>query len=325
MKKFLVTGGYGFIGSEVVNRIFTQFPQAEKLVLFDRVDYNSRPENINPEVRQDGRFKFVKGDICSYDLILHVLEEYQIDTIIHMAAQTHVDISFTNSLQFTRDNVMGTHTLLEACRQYGKLNRFVHMSTDEVYGEAEEEAHDENAHLNPTNPYAATKTGAEYIVKSYGRSYKFPYIIIRGNNVYGHGQYPDKLIPKFILLLELGKKLTIHGNGLAKRMFVHVNDMADGILLVTARGKLEEIYNIGSRNEYTVMDIAKQICDYSQKDINTSIEYIPDRNFNDKRYFIDYRKIQGLGWTEKIKFDEGLKQTIKWYRDKIQEFSKKFS
>lgn len=323
MSKFLLTGGYGFIGSEVANQIFHEFSFAQKLVVFDRFDYNSRVENVSEVVRSDPRFKFVKGDLCSFDLLSFLLEEHQIDTVIHMAAQTHVDISFENSLQFTRDNVLGTHTLLEACRKYGKIKRFIHMSTDEVYGEADDDSHNEESHLNPTNPYAATKASAEYIVRSYGHSYNFPYLIIRGNNVYGHGQFPDKLIPKFSLFLHLGKKLPIHGKGEAKRMFVHVDDMARGILLVAKKGELNGIYNIGSRNEHTVIEIAKKICEVEGKSLEDSLIYVSDRNFNDKRYFIDYEKILKLGWTEQIPFEVGLKETIQWYIDRSDEFREK--
>jgi UDP-glucose 4,6-dehydratase len=320
MSRFLLTGCYGFIGSEVANRIFEEFPFAQKLVILDRIDYNSRPENVEKSVRDDPRFLFVKGDLCSVDLMSFILKEYQIDTVIHLAAQTHVDESFKNSLQFTRDNVLGTHSLVEACRAYNKIEKFIHMSTDEVYGEAEDNSHHEGCLLNPTNPYAATKAAAEFILKSYGHSYKFPYIIIRGNNVYGHGQYPDKLIPKFSLYLKYKRKLPIHGEGGAKRMFVHVNDMARGILLVAKKGILGETYNIGSRNEFTVLEIAKAICESFGKDPVDVINYVQDRYYNDKRYYIDYSKIKELGWKEQVSFEDGLNETIQWYIDRADEF-----
>lgn len=323
MARILLTGGYGFIGSEVANQIFTEYPSAEKLILFDRIDYNSRPDNVDPSVREDARFQFVKGDLCSFDLLSFILEEHRIDLVIHIAAQTHVDQSFENSLKFTRDNIVGTHTLLEACRKYGRIKRFVHMSTDEVYGEADDEAHHEESLLDPTNPYAASKAGAEFLLRSYGYSYKFPYVIIRGNNVYGHGQFPDKIIPKFTLLLHLGRKLPIHGSGQAKRMFVHVDDMARGILLVAKQGVQGGIYNIGSRNEKTVLEIAQLLCTLMDRDVFSSLEYVADRNFNDKRYFIDYSKVAKLGWKEQVDFTEGLRQTIQWYLQRADEFASK--
>lgn len=323
MPRFLLTGCFGFIGSQVANCIFQEFPLAQKLVILDRLDYNSRPANVKQEVQDDPRFTFVQGDICSVDLVSFILNEYRIDTVIHLAAQTHVDESFKDSLRFTRDNVLGTHSLVEACRAYGKIKRFIHMSTDEVYGEADEDSHHEGCMLNPTNPYAATKASAELILKSYGHSYKFPFVIIRGNNVYGHGQYPDKLIPKFSLYLQYGRKLPIHGQGTAKRMFVHVDDMARGIILVVKKGVLGETYNIGSRNEHTVLEIAEKISAYFGRSLDETLEYVKDRHYNDKRYYIDYTKIKELGWEEEIPFEEGLKETIEWYVERAVEFSER--
>lgn len=320
MSRVLLTGGFGFIGSEVANQLFGAYPLLEKLVLLDRLDYNSQQDNVLPEVKSSSRFQFVKGDICSFDLVSFLLEKYQIDLVIHIAAQTHVDQSFENSLKFTRDNIVGTHTLLEACRKYGSIKRFVHMSTDEVYGEADEETHHENSLLIPTNPYAASKAGAELILRSYGFSYDFPYVIIRGNNVYGHGQYPDKIIPKFTLYLHRGRKLPIHGTGEAKRMFVHVDDMARGIILVAKKGVDKNIYNIGSSNEYTVKEISELLCGLMGKDPKESIEYVPDRNFNDKRYFIDYGKILELGWKEEVTFEQGIAHTIDWYIERADSY-----
>lgn len=326
MRRVLITGGCGFIGSELVNTFFNEVKDFERLVVLDRLDYCSRLDNINPEVKTDFRFKFIEGDICNRDLVKYVLEENNIDTIINMAAQTHVDRSFDDSLQFTRDNILGTHTLLETCRKWGGLKRFVHMSTDEVYGESshdEQNPSDEKSLLNPSNPYAATKAGIEFILKSYGTSYKFPWVIVRGNNVYGHGQYPDKLIPKFTLQLHWGKRVTVHGDGSAKRTFVHVTDMARGIITVAQKGELGHIYNIGSRNEYSVLEITKLLCDEMGARMEESIQWVPDRNFNDKRYFISYSKVQALGWDEKISFKEGLRKTIDWYIERSDEYRRR--
>jgi len=318
--RLLITGGCGFIGSELVNFCYEHL-DFEKLVVLDRLDYCSREANINEEIWTDPDFKFVKGDLSNYDLLLHILETFKIDHVINMAAQTHVDRSFLSSLQFTKDNILGLHTLLEACRAHGKIKKFVHMSTDEVYGEnKDEKAQHESSLLDPTNPYAATKAGAEFILRSYGHSYKFPYVIIRGNNVYGHGQYPDKLIPKFILRLHRGQKLTIHGTGAARRTFVHVTDMAAGITCVLQSGHLGEIYNIGSRNEYTVMEIAEMLCQRMGKDLDEVLEYVSDRPYNDQRYHIEYDKIKALGWEEQSTFDQGLEKTIEWYLKRADEY-----
>jgi UDP-glucose 4,6-dehydratase len=324
MVNILVTGGCGFIGSEVVNVVFQETKDLNRLVVLDRIDYCSRESNILAKIRADDNYRFIKGDLCNYDLMIQILVENDINMVIHMAAQSHVDLSFKNPLQFTRDNVMGTHTLLEACRQYGKLERFVHMSTDEVYGEV---SHDEEnpcteevSVLIPTNPYSASKAAAEHYVRAYGLSYKLPYVMIRGNNVYGPKQFPDKLIAKFISYLHLDRKVTIHGDGSSKRTFIHVNDMAKGILCVANEGKLGETYNIGSYNEFSVMEITKLLCKLMDKDLHESIIYVPDRNFNDNRYFIDHNKVLKLGWNEKIPFDEGILQTIDWYKDHVEEY-----
>ena len=324
MVNILVTGGCGFIGSEVVNVIFQETKDLNRLVVLDRMDYCSRESNILAQVRENEIYRFVKGDLCDYELMLKTLIDNEINIVIHMAAQSHVDLSFKNPLQFTHDNVLGTQTLLIACTQYGKLNRFVHMSTDEVYGEV---SHDEEnpcteevSVLIPTNPYAASKAAAEHYVRAEGKSYKLPYVIIRGNNVYGPKQFPDKLIAKFISYLHLGRKVTIHGNGSSKRTFIHVNDMAKGILSVVNNGVLGQTYNIGSFNEFSVLEITQLLCKLMNKDFDDSVVYVPDRNFNDKRYFINHSKVLSLGWEEKITFDDGILETINWYKDHVDEY-----
>jgi dTDP-glucose 4,6-dehydratase len=199
--KLLVTGGCGFIASNFINYYFYINKNA-KIVNLDAMYYCASENNINEEIRNSERYHLVKGNLCSFDLISNILEIYKIDNVIHFAAQSHVQNSFDNALQYTHDNVVGTHTLLESCRKYGKIQRFIHISTDEVYGESmiteNEEKKHEGSILCPTNPYAATKAAAELIAKSYYHSFKMPIIITRGNNVYGSNQYPEKLIPIFI-------------------------------------------------------------------------------------------------------------------------------
>ena len=205
-------------------------------------------------------YKFIKGNICSSDLVNFVLTTHKIDTIMHFAAQTHVDNSFGNSFQFTQNNIMGTHVLLESAKNAG-IKRFIHVSTDEVYGEqhADQDAMDEEQVLEPTNPYAATKAGAEFLAKSYHRSFQMPIIITRGNNVYGPHQYPEKLIPKFINQLMRGQKVTLHGDGTNMRNFLFVEDVARAFELILFRGKVGMIYNIGGSNEIQNIEVAKQL------------------------------------------------------------------
>jgi dTDP-glucose 4,6-dehydratase len=313
----LVTGCCGFIGSNFVNYYFKENPNV-KIVNLDAIYYCAAEKNINEEVRKSDRYQLFKGNLCSFDLISNILEIYKIDTVIHFAAQTHVQNSFDNALQYTNDNVVGTHTLLEACRKYGKIDRFIHISTDEVYGESmiseNEEKKHEGSVLCPTNPYAATKAAAELISKSYYHSFKMPIIITRGNNVYGSNQYPEKLIPRFIHQLLDGKTVTIQGDGSNVRAFLHVNDVCTALKLVLEKGQIGEIYNIGSddHQEYTVTQVAHLLIDKIVKttEYDKWISYIEDRPFNDKRYYISNKKVKDLGWTIETDFDKGLDELI---------------
>jgi dTDP-glucose 4,6-dehydratase len=317
MKNLLVTGGCGFIGSNFINHIFYSNSDI-KIINFDAMYYCASKENIKEEIRKSDRYVLVEGNLISEDLVNFVLNTYKIDTVIHFAAQSHVDNSFHTSLQYTKDNVLGTHTLLECCRKYGKIEKFIHVSTDEVYGESmisiEEKHKTEHSILCPTNPYAATKAGAELIAQSYQHSFKMPIIITRGNNVYGPNQYPEKLIPKFIKLLKENKKLTIHGTGKCIRAFLHVYDTVSAFETILLKGEIGEIYNIGcdANMEYSVLEIAKILIKMikNTEDYDNWIEYIEDRPYNDARYFISNQKLKDLGWNIKIDLFTGLKHLI---------------
>lgn len=312
----LLTGGCGFIGSNVLNYLVEKYPEIF-FVNLDRLDYCANLKNLTVSDKEN--YKFIKGDVGNSDVVNFILDEYKIDTIMHFAAQSHVDNSFGNSLQFTRDNVLGTHNLLECSVAYGGIKRFIHVSTDEVYGEVfhdEEDSHEKSL-LNPTNPYSASKAGAEFLVKAYHTSFDLPIIITRGNNVYGPRQYPEKLIPKFTNLLFDNKKVTVHGEGKSIRNFIHVDDVASAFEAVLFNGKVREIYNIGSSDEYSVMEITQKLVEIIKKDNDYSkyIEYVKDRNFNDFRYAINSNKLEGLGWRSKISFEEGLRMTVEWYKN----------
>lgn len=314
-KHILVTGGAGFIASHVVILLTKKYPQY-KIVNFDRLDYCACLENLK-DVADLPNYKFVKGDICSADLINYVLTTEKIDTIMHFAAQTHVDNSFGNSIMFTRNNVMGTHVLLEAAKIH-QISKFIHVSTDEVYGEGEDDTAPmiEDHVLEPTNPYAATKAGAEFIAKSYHRSFKLPIIITRGNNVYGPHQFPEKLIPKFTNQLARGRPVTIHGTGSNTRNFLFVEDVARAFDCILHQGKVGRIYNIGGDNERSNISVAKDLIKIMglQDREEALITYVPDRAFNDLRYTIDNSELAKLGWKEQVHWEEGLKQTVEWYR-----------
>jgi dTDP-glucose 4,6-dehydratase len=310
--KILVTGGLGFIGSNFINNYLKKYPN-DFIVNLDRNDYCSNVDNV----QMTNNYKLIICDICSKELVFKILNDYNISIVYHFAAQSHVDNSFGNSLQFTVDNILGTHTLLECCHLYGKLIKFIHMSTDEVYGEVD--IHHtgciEKSILNPTNPYAATKAGAEALVHSYHYSFKLPVIICRGNNVYGANQYHEKLIPKFIKHLHNNQKCTVHGHGHSRRNFIHVDDVFNAIDIIARRGKLNHVYNIGTTNEYSVLEILEKLVSIMKPgdDFTDWIEYVGDRHYNDFRYAVDSSSLKNLGWIEFVDFENSLHDLVKVY------------
>ena len=314
-RRLLVTGGCGFIGSNFVNMWLEKYPE-DILVNVDRLDACASIENVDSKNKPN--YTLIIADINNTSFMLNILNQFSITHIVHFAAQTHVDNSFGNSIAFTQSNILGTHSLLEAARSYGKLERFFHMSTDEVYGEIPFGSFSESNILTPTNPYAATKAGAEFLVTSYGYSFGLDYVIARGNNVYGPRQYPEKVIPAFITALLQNKKMKIQGEGTAIRMFIYVSDVVSAVETILLRGIKNNIYNIGKQDQYSVMQVAQIIKERLRPDISLEdcIEYIPDRCFNDCRYSVNTEKLTELGWKSKVSFEEGLLKTIEWYKKK---------
>ena len=316
-----VTGGAGFIGSHFINNIFLKYKKI-KIINFDALYYCANENNVNESVRQcSNRYTFIKGNLQSSDLLNYIFQQNKITHILHFAAQSHVQTSFTDAITYTNDNILGTHNLLEAVRMYCKtLKLFIHVSTDEVYGENEcADIKTETSILCPTNPYAATKASAELIAQSYYHSFKIPIIITRGNNVYGPNQYPEKVIPRFIHQLQSGSKVTIQ-NGNCMRAFLHVYDTATAFIAILEKGKVGEIYNIGCDEdmEYSIFEIAKilitkiiNVDDNASIDFNDYIEYVEDRPFNDKRYYISNDKLKQLGWNITVNFETGIKELTK--------------
>ena len=304
----MVTGGAGFIGSHFVDLLCETYPHYN-VVIFDKLDYCASKKNINPEST------LVTGDICRFEDVANALANHDIDTVVHFAAQSHVDTSFGNSLTFTHTNVFGTHVMLEAARSYGKIKRFIYVSTDEVYGDMSHglgEGLHETSVLAPNNPYASSKAGAEMICRSYTMSYKMPIIITRGNNVYGPRQHTEKLIPCMVTRILDGESLPIHGEGDALRSYLYVSDVVNAFDKILHHGKDGETYNIGTDEERSVLNVVNDIVRVMGAD-KRHIEFVTDRKFQDKRYFVKSDKLNALGWYPQIDWQYGLQTTIKWY------------
>ncbi len=310
----LVTGGSGFIASHLIDKLLN----LDYFVInIDKIDYCS----YNNFEDIENKYKFIQGNITNLELLRYIFKQYDIKYIFHLAAQTHVDNSFYNSLQFTYDNILGTHSLLEVCREYSSnLKKFIHMSTDEVYGGNEDdEIKTETSLLMPTNPYAATKAGAEMLVNAYYKSFKLPIIIVRCNNIYGPRQYPEKVIPAFIYNTLHDTECFIHGKGLTERHFIYVTDAVDALIKIWNTGKINNIYNIATDDSgIKINELAKLIIKKLKNentDIEKNIKYIEDRFFNDQRYYISGKKLKDIGWTPLVKFSEGIKKTIEYYKN----------
>ena len=321
--RMLVTGGCGFIGSHFVNAAVRR-GLADMVVNVDAMRECADRSRVGRDVEDSPHYRFVKGDVCDFGLMKKLFHAWRITHVVHFAAQSHVTRSFEESLDYTRDNVVGSHTLLEACRQWmndgGRIAKFVHVSTDEVYGESQLDTDaqhfTEQSMLCPTNPYAATKAAAELIARSYRESFGVPVVVTRGNNVYGPRQHEEKLIPRFVGLAKASKKLTIEGDGSCVRAFLHVDDTVEAFVRVVEAGEPGHIYNIGCDEgaEVSVMDVARlvvRLVHGNDANVDDWIEYVPDRPYNDKRYYISNAKLRALGWKPKrLDFEEGVQELV---------------
>ncbi len=312
IKKIFITGAAGFIGSHLSERIFSEFKNS-KIVLYDKITYAANIKYIK-NLLLNKNIKFVKNDLLNFK----TLEKYlsNTDLAINVAAESHVDNSFGNSLIFTKTNTLGTHCFLEACRKQG-VNKIIHVSTDEVYGENLGKHYNEKQILNPTNPYSASKAAADMIVNSYNHSYNLNVITVRANNIFGIRQFPEKLISKSIYSFLNKKKMTIHGNGSSKRYYLSVEDFCEGIIKIIRKGKPGEIYNISSEKYYKILKIVKLITKHLQIDFKKNIIFIKDRPFNDKIYKINSDKLKKLGWKQTKQLDEELPKLCEWYKKNL--------
>ncbi|KAL8979423.1 MAG: hypothetical protein Q9177_006148 [Variospora cf. flavescens] len=314
----MITGGAGFMYDLYFSTLIeaAMIDELEyRIVCFDKLDYCATLNN-HRILDAYANFSFFQGDIASPADVTECLEKYQIDTIFHFAAQSHVDLSFGNSYSFTATNVYGTHVMLE-CAKAAAIRRFVHISTDEVYGEVDEASEDlmESSILAPTNPYAASKAAAEMLVNAYWKSFKLPVMIARSNNVYGPHQYPEKVIPKFTCLLERGQKVVLHGDGKHTRRYLYAGDSVDAFDTILHKGSIGQIYNIGSADEISNLALcSKLLTEFGLLETDNWISHSQDRPFNDRRYAVNGQKLCDLGWQQKTPFDKGLKITVDWYR-----------
>lgn len=326
LQVYLVTGGCGFVGSHYLNHAVHAYPNFQ-FINIDAMYYCASHENIRKDTRDAKNYLFFECNINNLTFVKHIILTHGVTTVVHFAAQSHVDSSFLSekSLCYTEDNVKGTHSLLEAVRQCDPENRitFLHFSTDEVYGESllGEDAKTEMSLMCPTNPYAASKAASELLVNSYHHSYGLKCIITRGNNIIGTNQYPEKLIPRFIHLLMAGKKCTVHGSGESQRSFISVRDICTAVDCILEKGVVGQIYNIGSdeKNERSVLEVARylisRVVDKSDARSETDfIEFVRDRPFNDRRYFINNAKLQQLGWRQQFTFEDEVDRILESIR-----------
>ncbi|WP_341215810.1 dTDP-glucose 4,6-dehydratase [uncultured Wocania sp.] len=323
-KTILITGGAGFIGSHVVRLFVNSYPNYHIFNL-DALTYAGNLENLS-DIENKPNYTFIKGDINSDEFVISIFKKHKFDSVIHLAAESHVDRSIEAPLAFVKTNVIGTMTLLNAFKNTWKGNfnnkLFYHVSTDEVYGTLGKKGlFTETTPYSPNSPYSASKASSDHFVRAYGETYNMPYVITNCSNNYGQNQFPEKLIPLFINNIINNKPLPVYGDGNYTRDWLYVKDHAVAIDLVFHKGKNSETYNIGGFNEWKNIDLIKLLCKQMDIELNRPtgsseelITYVKDRPGHDLRYAIDASKIKNeLGWTPSVTFEEGLKKTINWY------------
>lgn len=312
--KIIVTGGAGFIGSNFIFYMLNKYPQ-DRIICVDKLTYAGNLSTLSP-VMSNSNFKFYQIDICDRDKIYYIFEQETPDMVVNFAAESHVDRSIENSEVFLDTNIKGTAVLMDACRKYG-IERYHQVSTDEVYGDLPLDRPDmfftEKTPIHTSSPYSSSKAAADLLVLAYHRTYGLPVSISRCSNNYGEYQYPEKLIPLMIINALRNKPLPVYGKGINVRDWLYVEDHCRAIDMIIHNGKDGEIYNVGGNNEIRNIDTVRMVC----KKIGSSedlITYVTDRKGHDLRYAIDPTKIrEELGWTPRVKFEDGLEKTIQWY------------
>jgi dTDP-glucose 4,6-dehydratase len=312
--KILVTGGAGFIGSEYVRGLLAgdlDGSADNSVTVYDKLTYSGNLANLAP-VADDPRYRFVQGDINDAALLDQVLPGH--DAIVHFAAESHVDRSITGAAEFVVTNVLGTQSLLDAARRHG-IGRFLHVSTDEVYGSIDEGSWTEQWPLAPNSPYSAAKAGSDLLVLAAHRTHGLDTVVTRCSNNYGHYHFPEKMIPLFVTNLLDGKRVPLYGDGGNVRDWLHVSDHVRGIHLALAKGRAGQVYNIGGGTELTNKELTARLLEACGADWG-SVDNVPDRKGHDRRYSLDITKISTeLGYVPQVSFDQGLARTVQWYRE----------
>ncbi|CAK9102834.1 unnamed protein product [Durusdinium trenchii] len=318
-RRILLTGGAGFIGSNVLIHLVHKYPEV-RFVCLDNLSEGSNLANLR-SVTGARNFAFLEGDVLCPKTVRETIISHELDTVMHFAAQTHVDRSFVMPVKFSEVNVLGTAVLLQACLELG-VRRFLYVSTDEVYGEnVGSHRFSETDPFRPGNPYSASKAAAECLVRGYMESFgrDLPIVVVRPNNIYGPRQYPEKLIPKFIYRLQRKQELPLHGGGRARRSFLFVEDAAEAFDLVLRKGRPGEAYNIGAGAGSTksVLEVARALMEHfgiDAKQADQHMQVVADRVKNDASYDVHDAKIRNLGWKPLVTFEDGLRRTVEWYR-----------
>lgn len=306
--RLFITGGAGFIGSNYARHVLTTTD--DHVTVFDALTYAGNRANL-ADLEDDPRFNFVHGDICDRKAVADALPGH--DAVVHFAAESHVDRSLLDPDVFVRTNCSGTNVVCDTAAQLG-VERFVHISTDEVYGSIEEGSFVETDRLEPRSPYSAAKAGSDLIANAYYETYELPVMITRSSNQFGPYQFPEKIIPFFVTNLLEDKRVPLYGDGLNIRDWMFVRDNCEGVDLVLRQGQVGEIYNIGAGNEMTNREITDRLLAALGKD-ETSVDYVEDRKGHDRRYSIDTSKVTKLGWSPRTSFDDALDETVRFYVD----------
>ena len=311
MKNILVTGGAGFIGSNFVCYMLDKYPEYN-LYVYDKLTYAGNLDNLR-SVQDNERYKFLLGDIVDREMVNQVIDDNQIDTIVNFAAESHVDRSILSADAFIQTDIVGTHVLLDAARDHN-VSRIHQVSTDEVYGSILEGLFKEGDPFEPNSPYAASKAGAELLVRAYNETYDLNTVVTRGSNTFGPYQYPEKIAPLFITNAIENKALPLYGDGLQVRDWLHVTDHCSGIDVVLHKGVSGGVYNLGGGNERTNIEVTEMILQYAGKPLDL-IAPVNDRPGHDRRYALDSSLLMSLGWKPAKTFEESLEDTVKWYQN----------